>query len=984
MGLFARPFRKKSLEKKYNKQRVVTSQAFRVTTILLSLAWLWTMVQLLFDPEVANTLLGTLFHALVMLVPFFSTIIPFFISITPSLRSKYLYPLHSFLVAAMALGMGVASSVPNAFRGRPGALLWVVVTATCPTLLYARAVPALVYFHSVHCATAALFFFVLAPMDRFAQSQRHLYLPATWQLRLNTVLSGLVAIVVSTVMCDLMDRTQRRLFMERWEAVRGAKDLNLAKARGVALGRNLLPEFYAEKVFSASADITYAEVSDLVGVLAIRFAPPHPLQSASVALQTLQKTRETVSRLDDLFVRYCGGVAEKVFVQDGLYVVATNVAVPPSDRLSGLDPGQRFLHLVFFSLAATSAVPAARAGLHIGRCASGVLGTSRLTFDIFGDAASTAILLCDAAGDPGAVFCSCVAHAMIPRRSAKWSLPFVLAQPGHGAVVKAVLLHGLHERRLPDMNAPALPHSVPAEPVHLDSPSLSQSLSLVRLRSGGSIGPSTTTATSVDDGREERPSEAETDGGSDLTATGREASLLGLRALPNDDELVSTLTAEPHSDSPTGSGLLASSPGDRALREKETVEANRWTLTFDDPRLEVLFQRSLEDILFSVRPGVVGALLFAAACIQEVTLPEVVRPSSVVLALLCSGLFATQGLLVRCKAVSGHNNLVVLQAALSLGAVTLAACLLTPYGSVWGELRFGQCFIFMVMASISSSRVPISAALILSQTIAIFAHFALIRPAYKMVNRNSLPLMCMTISFGSIALRYMWESGLRKAFLLNHRSWEEHEVLAAEVAKGTKILGSCLPSSIAAAVINSQQQQQQDKEEDRHQSFSPRLGLGLMGAVPDVLVDEWPVLACRLNDLPRFVKELSAHDLVRLIRQFFLVAEAAAADHECEVIRTTGGTVMICPRIEDRNAGLTRDIKIGRVIRVADAILLGAGPLSAFLEGQRSVEICAALAVGPCIGGVVGKIKSFFEFMGPAPSLALFHLENALPGKLHR
>jgi class 3 adenylate cyclase len=973
-----REFQDPELERKFRASVLLSSRIFPVSAGASSLAWFVAFLLQVYEKRVVTTSIGFTAARLNFFAPLLVTLIAFVVSTVPWLRNRALVQMHSFLLALIAVGMGVGECLINAMRGRPAATLWVLTSAVMPVVLQARAVQGFVFYHSVHCLTAAIIFFIVAAQDEYAQSQRHLYFPANWHLYLNTVLSGLMAIVVSTVMCDLMDRTQRRLFLQRWEAVRSVDDLRKAKERGQALCRNLLPKVYAEKVFSSEdGEVTYAEVSDLVGVLAIRFAAPPPPEAAPVALQTLKEIRATVSSLDDAFLRYSGGTVEKIGELDGLYIVATNVALTSSARLSGaLDPGQRFVQLLRLSLSLMSvAGPDARAGVHIGRCASGVLGTSRLSFDIFGDAASMAMLLCEVNEEPMSVLCSSAARAMIPRRSARWADGPVV--PGRAGPDETAFLWHMFENGLPGDSAPMLPHAVAAVPIALalaEPQSQSQSQSP----------------------RTEAPAPAQSP-----------PSLIPIPTRSDSTTAVRT-ASEPEQK--------LSAEARKYLARGEAAQASRWSMLFADRALENTFQESLAKTLYTSSFGSVGAALFLAAAVQEATLPDGVRPASIILPLLAAALFATQAVLARQGRLKARQVVRLLNLAQVIGAVAMVVCLQSPGASVWAELRLSQMVVFMILVASAQTHIPLSFALILSQLASFYAfYFARADELpFQLINRRFVLVPMTAIAIGACALRFLKEVGVRKSFLLYTRSKVIHDEISAEVERGLKALGSCLPPSTVAATIAKVRCSSNNNNNNNNGSSSDSsdsgaidaaaatesrvTGLdhfakyGLLKAVPDILLNQWPVLTCRIHDLPALSNRLPLPALMRLLRQFLLVTEVAAAEEGCEVIKSAGGTVMICPRIEGRNSPgrLDKDnavaiAKVGRRIVASAAYLstfLSANDKGAWESEPDEIAVSAAVAVGSCVGGVIGIVKPQFALIGPCPSQSLHLLSSAQPGQL--
>jgi class 3 adenylate cyclase len=968
---FARAFPDPELEKRYIRTSLLDSHLLPVSSLILTLSWL---IALLFK-FITRTTEHTSLHfehanKLTALAPVLASLSCLVVSSVPGLKTRYLVKVYPALLVVMGAGHGLAECLINSLRGRPVAPFWVMTASMLPVLLQARAVQALVYFHMVHGVMAAVLLFGVGSVDEFARSQRHLFLPRIWQLYANAVLSGLLAMTASTVMCDQMDRMHRKLFMERWLAVRGVAELEGARERGKALCRNLLPEIYADKVFAPGGEeVTFAEVSDLVGVLAVRFAPPRlALQAGPAPIDELQETKVVVKKLDTMLMRLCGGAVEKVSVHDGVYVAASNIAITPSGPLSHLDPGQRFLQLLMLSVASVTAVaPTAHAGLHIGRCASGVLGSGRLAFDIFGESVNTALALCESSTEPGMIRCSSAARAMIPRQSAKWGNDTVpVAVPGLAAPLMAFQLIGLYQKRLPDRDAPALPHSVPAETIPLYSPipglepkdGRTSSLATIISSTGSDTSPATTLPPS--------------------SLPLFEASYPGKQAFTGElmrEELLSPPSPPPPPSAPA-KPRYTTAAGSQYLLAEERATTSAWGLSFKDPALERAFHESMAETAFTSRFGPMGLLLMFSVFFKEVTLPDGILPVSVVLPVVSMALFGAHHVLSLRRKLSVRAADWMLAAAEAVGGISTIVSLMAPWRSPWAEIRFVNLTSFMVLMSGSLSHPLFSIMMICSQVLALMAYFSTHKaPQYfLLINRPTFPIIIIAIGIGACMMRILGERGARRSFLLSSSSTLLHDKISSEVSRGLKIVGSFVPTSIAA-LLN------KDIPADM-----------LLTSVPDVHLEDWAVLTCHIHNLSsRFVTSLTPQNLMRLLKHFFLLAERAAAAEDCEVIYTTGGTVMICPRLDKRGVSDPKH-RLKSVLRAGETILQGARSLTSTVnrlvqepdddQSAWTVQLCAAVAEGPCVGGMVGITKSFFKLMGPAPSLSLHLLDKAEPGQL--
>lgn len=941
------------MEKMYKKHFLLSSYLFTISSVIFTTGWAVALIIKIIgkgsSPSSTRRMGWT--PELIFLVPILVGLAGIAVSIVPKLRARWFVRSHSALLAACAVSYAVAECTINALIGRPAAPFWVMAATATPVVLQARAVPALVFFHSLHSATAFILFFVVAPMDRDSVSNRGQFLPRTWRLYLNTVFSGALAIALSTLACDQLDRMQRRLFLLRWEAIKGVKDLEASRERGKVLSRNILPEIYADKVFSS--DVVFAEVSDLVGVLAIRFAPSQPTDACDFQslAASLEETRAIVSSLDLLLKRLGGGALEKVSVHDGMYIAASNVAVPGTGPLAEMDPGQRFLNLLMLSVASTTTLSCkAVAGVHIGRCASGVLGSGRLSYDIFGEAAHTAQALCESCKIPGMILCSSAARAMIPRHSAKWGDDTVsINVPGIPAPVMALKLIGLHQRRMPEFGEPILPHSVPAETVPLVSPLP------IEIEPPGAEGSSPLRTTL------------------DYTA----------KTGPIPAELSLTPLATTTRSLPTGltdQGLRLTTQDLQEAGRDSAVDAWTWSLTFRDPLVEARYRTWLAENSRHLFLWALGAAFFSSALVKELALPDGVRPASAVMTALPTVIFAASGILAWRRKLSHRQASLMLVAGLVIGAAGLMIALLTPWRSPWVEIRFASHTNFMALAFLSPVPIGLSVALIAAQGAVLMVYFFTHKSSayFILINRPTFPVIVIFIAFGLVAVRYMHELNTRKAFLLYTRSAQLLANIDREVSRGLRSIGSFVPPSITAQFLEGM-------------VINKDLSLGIRG-MPDIYLRDWPLLCCHIHNLsPRFIAGLTPQNLMRILREFFLLAETSAAAEDCEVIRTGGGKVMISPRLDMRDTPDTRK-RLESIVRVGEAILKNASALNDRVkrllhepldrDTPWAVEICAAVATGPCIGGMVGTSKSIFKLLGPAPFKTLHLLSVAKPGQL--
>ncbi len=977
--LFAAPFKDGALEAHYLTTFLLTSRLFTVTTGILTVVWLLALSFSFSEKE--RALLGPLSAAnfAFSLAPLIVCLACFIVSVAPMLRKRYLKGAHSAMVGAIAVSMGLGICAPNVWRGRPAAVLLEVTASGVPVMLQARGKVALLCFHLPYLAIEAVFFGVVAPLDGRVRALRRLYVAADWALVLSVTLSTLAVVAVTTTICDQIDRVQRAMFLRNWEALRDAEALHTCKERGRALAMNLLPAVYAEKVFAGTDNVVQAEVADLVGVLAIRFARPATMPPPSwwpegpvVDGTSLESVRAVVVQLDRALQKVCGGAAEKVGVHDGVYLVATNVAVPTAGKFAGMDPGQRFVRLLRLATVAVNRIaPYAVAGLHIGRCASGVLGSGRLSFDIFGAAAVTAIGLCDTEVSPGTVICSGAAQGVIPRRAAEWSEPAAVPIRGQRAATLAVQLRRLHERRMPMREEPTLPHSVAPEPIDLD------------IHGDEDLAVTPVTA----------------DRDTDLTSPSSQLSV------PS----VTTSYRKQHHLDPEQEATK------RVVRDGSAVEAHPYTLRFLDAKLEEMYREVVVGSPHSLRVGIAGVLLLLTAFVNEVTLPDG-APLSAGLAFAAALMLGAHAFVTWRKTLGIEGGFLLFKAAHLLGGVATIVCLFAPGRTALAELRLPQCFLYLaVMAAATQTHLPFTHVLIAGYGLAMFAFF-FTRPesSFQLLNRSTFPIVTSTAIVFSAVIRYWHEFAIRRAFVMMAFSTQAHDELDAEVAKGIKILCSFLPSSMVRSVTSTLRHNSAatspstaalmaldamssdgSDDDDASSSLADFGPATLSRAAPDVALEDWPVLTCCLADLPAYVSELSPPSLMRLLQHFFLLAEEAAAKEQCEVVKTMGGTVMICPRLADRGrVDLSARDRREATIRAGMAISQLSAALGTHLgriyDEERldfqgpdpEVAVKVSVAIGPCVGGVIGFLKRSFDLLGPSPSQSLARLIDATPGQV--
>jgi class 3 adenylate cyclase len=925
----------------------------------------------------------------------------------PRLRQRYMVRYHTAFIIAIALSYCIHATIYSSLRGRPASILWVPIAIFPPVMLQARFKAVLLY-NAVHTGLALFFYFVVGNVDHFARSRQDLYFARTARFYSIIALCSLAGLAGSVMICARMESFHRALFKERLSAIAGAALLRELEERGKLLLHRVLPATVAQRA-ETHKDLTFAEVSNLVGVLVIRFARPYPPddpdQPATADRATcevaLSRVRKSVERLDELLARICGTAVERIRVVEGVYMAASNVAVSsPNDS----DPGQRFLALTRFGVAAIAAIPGARAGLHIGSCASGVLGTSRVTFDLFGEAVNMAMGLCDTAVG-GFIFCSAAARAMIPRNGAKWRKAMDVQCPASGQVFTAFPLQRLNESNLPAEGEPSMPYDAQAEPIDLGvisaalapqlqhlvtlrdqqplSPTLppkSISPTLVGLRQASSssllgsplLGASAYAASTT------VPNESGRTSLSDRDAAAETRFLIG--EVPEMSGEVVTSARAPRA---------AMTPELRTLRDGaslaavETARSNPFTMAFKDRNLEARFQDSMyrEDLPYELCRIYVAAglvlMLIAFAC--ELLSIDSTSWTAVIL----TGMASAINLIVY---LYGPTPMRV-SFTILVGALVLCACQVLAFGTPGAELRLMLLFVDQVyVAATYPSYFPVAVAAnvcILSSMIALFERHG--TSYFTLITRSSFVFVAAATFVSTIWLRYFGEKEMRQRFLLTQHTVSTEDIVRAEVSQSLRLLNSCLPSSLIASFIKSKDQKDiMTSQESGHLL----LQLNLEKLMPDTVLVSWPVLSCTLGDLPTIVTELNHSDLVTFLRHFFLLVESAAGVHDCEVARSYNGSVMICPKLEGRES-ITAANAAARVVSVGIAIannIVNLNPLlERFHRGRRELNppfVQIGVATGACVAGMVGKSKGFFELIGPAPSTAIFLASKAPPNKI--
>lgn len=969
------------LERQFVSESLLSSWIFFavVTGILscLSVSNLYNTYTL--PPSVINPTMGKGVVQGLDIVPVISSVLPFVVAVIPPMRRRLLVPMYPYFIVLIALGAAVYTSIYSGMLGRPASITGPTMGVLFPPVFQARLKIALL-FQGIHGFMAVLFFQVLGPHNAWARAHMHLYHARTWRLYVSVLLPSIMSVIISLVLCARMELNRRRLFLERLRALREAETLRNLKEHSRHLLGAVLPDEVAKRVAS-SGQVAYAEVSDLVGVLVLRFARPFPSTSPEAqntrVWPVLEHISAAVNILDDLLVRACGDghAVEKVRVTDGLYLAASNVAVSP-DSSAAADPGQQFLALVRFAVAAVAVIPGARAGLHIGRCASGVLGTSRVAFDLFGEAEVKATFLCNMAVG-GYIFCSTAAHSMIPRRGAVWKAP--ISEPFDGGELVAHPLRGLIESNLPYESEPALPHNLPPEPIDLTALEVS-------------LTPQVTRATLGQPSFSGLPGD-ETDA---LLASTRSRESAGTAFRPPSSRL-------PTSRQPIPSPL---SPGPRPspLKEIESASSNAVTLIFRDPALEERYQAAQPPL--SLQFYLLGAVICLAAFVLELVAQDGIKWVSAVLSALASGAFAGAAL-VFVPSSQHLRSTVAMHSLLLVGVIALSVCLLIPTSS-WVEFRVPMMFIYTAMVACARpTLLPFSIAAIAGLSGTLWAFYAIRDDShYTLHMRSVFPLVITLAVLSCTALRYFDEKDTRRSFLLVEHSKATRATVEAQLQEIMQVLRSRLPPSVISTFFDEEiarEQQQSPRNESSPgrsgqivawlqrtpvnsqatkttESSSVVSSLDRALQVTPTNLPDWAALVCSLFEFQVLVSRLGHGELVRLVREFFLVVEAAADAEGCEVVRSYEGTVLVCPKMGGGPRTSAKE-RLQSVVRVGEAVL----------EGMRSIELPPAIravsavggiAVGSCVGAMIGKVKRSFDLVGPASAIASQLASAGTPGTM--
>jgi class 3 adenylate cyclase len=1028
---------------------------FSFTTCLLTLVNLFQILDHI--PNTDNPSIPQWLTTFLISLPPITCLLPFLVSSIRRLRELFLVRLHTVFITGIAVG-AAATGLHMAVIGKPVSLLWPVVAAIYPPVLQAP-LKAVVVFLGVYSLSAPVFFVAVATRNKVAMERRRGYEERSWQMDLTVTLFALTAGVVALLLCGWMDLTKRRLYKRRTAAMKSADMFRESKVKSRALLRRVLPYQVAKRV-ETTGEVAYAEVSDLVGVLVLRFARPFELSASSslaavsdrggqpansdrflAAERTLGSDRnahggsgvsmvsrarpDDLSRLndmvvtfDDLMVTACGSgkaaLVEKVRVSDGLYIAASNVAVPAG---TGGDPGQRFMALARFAVAAVSVVPGARAGLHIGRCASGVLGTSRVTFDIFGDTVNHAAALCEMARG-GYVFCSSAARGMLPTRGGIWRAPVAAAKTGPGpeqADVIAFPCRSLDEFALPYADEPVLPHD--ARPAPIDLSRAGDSLAAVsaagRSRRNSLTDPGSPAATipglissrSYADDLQSLVAPSQTATAAAAKAVVAAAASATAAAAAAASTAYAQAKLGFHGGGPQGGpggrpaqarhqptmlasetviDVAARQPGllptehftehfFKELKTAETVQANPWTLIFAEPRLEETYRSTEQPSGLGQLFAAVGALICVLAFVCEL----LARDSNGTrwISVVATGVASLCFLVITASMPQQSGRaLTQMHSVLVVGSAALSVALLVPT-STWAEFRIPLLVCYMMLLSCARPTLlpySIASMVALAGALAVFGGVRRSRTHLTLFYDQANPIVTVLMTvLASIALRYVNECDTRRLFLLMQHSVEVNSKVEAELAVVLKVLRSCLPSSVLAGFLDREREATTAPPPARPEG-SPLVAAVVTdgGGVGDasivtpiaradraldmkpVYLPEWTVLAVTLFDLPRLVARLDHGDLVLLLRHFFLLVENTAAAEECEVIRAHGGLVLVSPKIEGAAAaGVTPADRAFRLYRASRTIVDSVGALSALLPLSLTAE---GSAKPPALKAVAG------------------------------
>lgn len=123
-----------------------------------------------------------------------------------------------------------------------------------------------------------------------------------------------------------------------------------------------------------------------------------------------------------------------------------------------------------------------------------------------------------------------------------------------------------------------------------------------------------------------------------------------------------------------------------------------------------------------------------------------------------------------------------------------------------------------------------------------------------------------------------------------------------------------------------------------------------------------------------------------------MLIESCTAAEECEVIRTYSGRAIVCPMIQETAADGSSAAsfpfsaeRLASVIRVGRTIVDGTPGLSSLVqEDPKSIAVQARAGVshGLCVGGLVGKVKGFFDLVGPPVNAAIDLANGCAPGDI--
>jgi len=208
----------------------------------------------------------------------------------------------------------------------------------------------------------------------------------------------LVGLVVGAATCYLLEASTRSIFWQRRIIAEQSRDLAEEKDRYERLLRNILPGPIADRLLQRPALVADAHpqltvlFADLVGFT--------PLAARLTPAQTVEFLNELFSDFDTLATRHR---LEKIKTMGDSYMAVAGAPAPVDGHARcavamGLD-----MLLVVAGHASERGLPLSlRVGVHTGPAVAGVIGTSRLSYDLWGDTVNVASRM-ESQGVDGAV-----------------------------------------------------------------------------------------------------------------------------------------------------------------------------------------------------------------------------------------------------------------------------------------------------------------------------------------------------------------------------------------------------------------------------------------------------------------------------------------------------------------------------------------------------------------------------------------------------